>query len=168
MDRRVPYQISRTFILCPILLCSPIKEDRGGLYQSNALSFDEPFESNFLNKLLSEQNLSPTTLSSLKKELIKKRHLKEHDHYTTWQEQVTTSPVKEFQSITIASVEPQHQGLTNWAGGNKVEDSIAYEEVKNKDCKDDGRHAVCDLQFENKQPPSQEQRKDDIDGGGMV
>ena len=132
------------------------------------MSFDEPFESNYLNKLLSEQNLSPTTLSSLKKELIKKRHLKDHDHYTTWQEQITTSPVKDFQSISIASVKPQYPGLTNWAGGNKVEDSIAYEEIENGDCKDDGRQTVCDPLSEDKQPYSQKPNKNNNDDSEMV
>ena len=104
-------------------------------------STEKPFESNYLNKLLSEQKLSPSTLSSLKRELVKKKLYKESDHYTTWQKESITSPVNDFQSFSINNGQHlPHKELTNWA-----------DECEVKECEKDVAHSKVPENSENAQ-----------------
>ena len=127
----------------------------------NIMSFDNPFESNYLNKLLSDQKLSPTTLSSLKKELIKKKHFKEPEHYTTWQEQSITSPVKVVEHVPIIPQQFQDQGLTDWADSRMVENSRENEESSDDKLLESEMHKTCDAKKDKDHQQDRDRKKEE-------
>lgn len=131
------------------------------------MTFDSPFESNYLNKLLSDQKLSPTTMSSLKRELIKKRHFKDPEHYTTWQEQSITSPVKDFQHTPLISQQVPDLGITHWADGRKVENSRENEERSDDKFLDCEMHKKCDKTSDKRHQQDQDKEEEES-GCAMV
>lgn len=138
---------------------SPVEDQRESSNVNEMLDlFEKPFESNYLNTLLSEQKLSSSTLASLRRELIKKKPCKNVDHYTTWQEQCITSPKRDFYPEPLGS-----QFVLCNSGENDRDDSEAREPKgsKPRQCDELNLNVIQD-DISGEKP---EQKKDSIKPG---